>query len=167
MSKNIQNVRSLSLWTKIWSCPSLSLARIHWRGTWVVYTISLYVLCVEYCITYVGFIQTLQIHATITLSLSLSLTVVQQTNSVPGRLISEFSVSHTIRHTLDTRTPLQGWSARRRGRCLHNTQHSQQTNIHAISRILTRDPSNQAAADFRLSQRDQRNRPTKVLIVDN
>ena len=108
---------------------------------------------------------------------SRSLSVVQQTNSVLGRLISEFSVSHTMTHT----HPVVGLLCKGDQLVagadiyiyiyiyiyIHNTQHSQQTNIHAISRILTRDPSNQAAADLRLRQRDQRNRPTKFLIVDN
>ena len=64
------------------------------------------VLCVQYYITYVGFIQTLRIHATITLFFF----VVQQTNSVLRHLIPEFSVPHTIRHTHTpgSRTPLQG-----------------------------------------------------------
>jgi hypothetical protein len=40
--------------------------------------------------------------------------------------------------------------ARRRGRYRHNTQQTQQTNIHDLSRIRTSDPSNQAAAGLRL-----------------
>jgi hypothetical protein len=39
---------------------------------------------------------------------------------------------------------LNVWSARNRDRCLHNTQ---QKHIHALNRIQTRDPSNQAASD--------------------
>jgi len=34
-----------------------------------------------------------------------------------------------------------------------------QTNIHAFSRILTRDPSNQTAVDLRPRPHDYRNRP--------
>ena len=39
----------------------------------------------------------------------------------------EVSRSHTLRHTTG-RTPLNEWSARRRGRYLNNTQQTQQTN---------------------------------------
>jgi hypothetical protein len=41
-------------------------------------------------------------------------------------------------------------------RYLYNTQQTQETNIHALSGIRTRDPSNQAAADTRLRPRGQR-----------
>jgi hypothetical protein len=41
-------------------------------------------------------------------------------------------------------------SARRRNIYLTNTQHSQQTNIHAPGRIRTRNPRRRAAADPRL-----------------
>jgi hypothetical protein len=52
------------------------------------------------------------------------------------------------------RTPLDEWSARRRGLYLHRTtQHINTTNIHVPSGIRTRDPSNQAAADLRLRPR--------------
>jgi hypothetical protein len=54
-------------------------------------------------------------------------------------------LDHTHTHG---RTPLDEWSARRRGLYLHRT--TQHTNIHAPSMIRTRDPSNQAAADLRL-----------------
>jgi hypothetical protein len=58
-----------------------------------------------------------------------------------------FLITHIQTHG---RTPLDEWSARRRDLYLHRTtQHiTQQTNIHALSGIWTRDPSNQAAADF-------------------
>jgi hypothetical protein len=49
------------------------------------------------------------------------------------------------------RTPLDERSARRRCLYLHRT--TQQTNIHAPSGIRTRDPSNRAAADLRLTPR--------------
>jgi hypothetical protein len=42
------------------------------------------------------------------------------------------------------------WSARRRGRYLHNTQQIQEMNMHAFSGIRNLDPSNQEAADLRL-----------------
>jgi hypothetical protein len=56
--------------------------------------------------------------------------VAQQPKSGLGRLIVEVSRSHISRHTLG-RTPLNEWSARRRGRYLHNTQQTQETNSHA------------------------------------
>jgi len=46
----------------------------------------------------------------------------------------EVSGSHTIRHTPGRTSPNE-WAARRRGRYLNNTQQTQETNIHAISRI--------------------------------
>jgi len=64
--------------------------------------------------------------------------------------------SHTQlhKHTLG-RTPLHEWSARRRGRYLYNTQ---QTNIHSLGGIRTRDPSNRAAADLLLRPHSHRDR---------
>jgi hypothetical protein len=61
------------------------------------------------------------------------------------------------RHTAGS-TPLNEGSARRRARYLHNTQQKQQTNIHALSWIRTRDPSNRAAADPRLRPHSRRDR---------
>jgi len=66
-------------------------------------------------------------------------------------------------HTkLDTqtpgRTPLNERSARLRGRYLHNTQQTKQTNIHALSGIRTRDPNNRAAEDLRLRPHSHRDR---------
>jgi hypothetical protein len=43
---------------------------------------------------------------------------------------------HTQGHTIVGRTPLDEWSARRRDLYLTNSQNSQQTNIHALGRIL-------------------------------
>jgi len=40
-----------------------------------------------------------------------------------------------------------------KGRYLHNTQQTRETNIHVISGIRNHDPSNQAAADPRLRPR--------------
>ena len=54
------------------------------------------------------------------------------------------------------------WSARCRGRYLHNTQQIQGTNIHALSGIRTRDISNQAAADLRLRPHGHRDRQQEV-----
>jgi len=57
----------------------------------------------------------------------------------------------TIGHTTLSRTLRDEWSARRRDLYLttHNTQHSQQTNIHAPGGIRTRNSSERAAADPR------------------
>jgi hypothetical protein len=62
------------------------------------------------------------------------------------------SVDHTQldTHTTHDRTPLNKWSARRRDHYLHNTQQTQETNIHALCMIRTRNPSNQAASYLRL-----------------
>ena len=57
---------------------------------------------------------------------------------------------HTQGSTTVSRTPLDEWSARRRHLYLTNKQHSQQTNIYALSGIRTRNPSRRAAADPRL-----------------
>jgi len=83
--------------------------------------------------------------------------VTQQSKSGLGHLILENSRSHTIRlthtHTqTHVRTPLTEWLARRRGRYLHNTQQTQQMNIHALSGIGTHDPKNHTAADLPLSR---------------
>jgi hypothetical protein len=75
--------------------------------------------------------------------------VTQQPKSGPGRLIVEVARSHTIRHTAG-RTPLNEWSARRRGRYLQETQ---ERNIHALSGIRNCDHNNQAAANLRLRPR--------------
>jgi len=65
-----------------------------------------------------------------------------------GCLTVEVSRSHTGKHThLD---PLNEWSAHHRGHylhLLHNTQQTQEENIHTLSRIQTCDPSLQVAAD--------------------
>jgi hypothetical protein len=53
----------------------------------------------------------------------------------------------TLRHTTLGRTPLDEWSARRKDRYLHNTQHSQKTDIHAPGGIRTLNPSKRAAVD--------------------
>jgi hypothetical protein len=55
-----------------------------------------------------------------------------------------FLITHTHIQT-HGRTPLDEWSAHCRDLYLHRT--TQQTNIHALSGIQTRGPSNQVAAD--------------------
>jgi len=57
----------------------------------------------------------------------------------------------TLRHTALGRTPLNEWSALHRE--LYNTQHSQQTDIHAPSGIRTHNPSKRAATDRHLRPR--------------
>jgi hypothetical protein len=61
-------------------------------------------------------------------------------------------LDHTQRRTTVGRTPLDEWSARRKDLYLHNTQHSQQTNIPAPlpGGIRTHNLIRPAAADRRL-----------------
>jgi hypothetical protein len=99
--------------------------------------------------------------------LSCPFSVALQPKSGLGRLIVEASRSHKTRHTTSGRTSLNEWSARLRGCFLHNTQETQQTNIHALSRSLTRDPSKQAAADVRLRPHGYRNRWFCVQILSH
>jgi len=56
--------------------------------------------------------------------------------------------THTHTHTHGRTAPNER-SDRRRGRYLHKTQQTHETNIHARRGIRTRDPSNQADADLR------------------
>jgi len=51
------------------------------------------------------------------------------------------------------RTPLNESLTRHSGRYLHNTQPTQETNIHALSGSRTRDHSYQEAAELRLRAR--------------
>jgi hypothetical protein len=59
-----------------------------------------------------------------------------------------FFISH--RHATVGRTPLDEWSAGRRGPLPDNTQHSQQTDIHVPGGIRTHDLSRRVAIDLRL-----------------
>jgi len=77
--------------------------------------------------------------------------VAQQPNTGLDRLIVVVSRSNPIRRTDTGRTLVNEWSPCNRGRYLHNTQQKKKTNIHALSCIRTRDPSNQF--------RSQRNSP--------
>ena len=87
----------------------------------------------------------------------------QQPNWGLDRLIVEVSRSHTIRHTHTLgRTPLNEWSARRRGRYLHHTQQTQEANNHGLSGIRTRNPTNRVAADLRLRPKGQ---PTSCYLA--
>ena len=76
-----------------------------------------------------------------------------------GSLIVEVLRSHTIRQTQTPgSTTLDEWSAHRRGRYLNNTQQTQESDIHALSDIRTRDPNNRVAADPRLWPHGHRDR---------
>ena len=79
----------------------------------------------------------------------------QQPNSGLDGVIVEVSESQTY---TTGRTPLDGGSALRRGRYLHNIQPTKETNINALSGIRTRDPSNRAAAELCLRKRGYRDR---------
>ena len=72
--------------------------------------------------------------------------------------------THTHTHTHGA-TPLNEWSALRRGHYLHNAQQTHKTNIHAVSGILTRDPSSQAAEDPRLSPHGHHYRHSNILVM--
>jgi hypothetical protein len=53
--------------------------------------------------------------------------------------------------------------SRHTDRCLQNTQQTQQRNIHALSGVQTRDPSNQMAADLSVRSHGYRDRhPTPI-----
>jgi hypothetical protein len=58
----------------------------------------------------------------------------------------------TLRYVAFGRTPLDEGSARRRD-LPDNTQHSQETDIHAFGGIRTRNPTKRTALDPRLRQR--------------
>jgi hypothetical protein len=62
-----------------------------------------------------------------------------------------FVLRFPVHTQLDTvgRTSLNGWSTRRRGRYLHNTQQTQDTNFLSHNGIWTRYPSNQRAGVFK------------------
>ena len=70
--------------------------------------------------------------------------------------LSRFQITHT--HPV---APLHEWSARLIARYLHNTQQTQQTNIHALSAIRIPDPSNQTAADMRIRRHGHHYQPQK------
>jgi len=68
-------------------------------------------------------------------------------------LLNYQSLTITFRHTTLGRTPLDEWSARRRDLLPHNTQHSQQTDIHASGGIRTHNPSKREIANPRRNRR--------------
>jgi hypothetical protein len=74
---------------------------------------------------------------------------------------------HTRNQTHGT-TPLDKWSARRRGLYLHKTQSiNTDINIHALSGIRTRDPSSKATAELSLRPRGHWDRHITVIGVTN
>jgi len=72
------------------------------------------------------------------------ISMVLQPKSGLGHLILRFLITHILTH-MPSRTPLNEWSAYHRGCFINNTQQTQQMNIHALSGIQARDPSNEAA----------------------
>ena len=76
-------------------------------------------------------------------------------------------LDHTQRRTTVGRTPLDEWSARHRDLHLTNTQHSQQTNIHAPGGIRTHALSRRAAEDLRLRPRGYWDRQWKGILAVN
>jgi hypothetical protein len=95
------------------------------------------------------------------------LPVAEQSKSCLDRLISRL-VNHI---QLDTRTtgmtPLNEWSVRRRGRYRHNSQQTQETNIHALNRFRRREPGIQEAADKRLWPHGHQDRHIKAISHHN
>jgi len=81
--------------------------------------------------------------------------VALQLNSCLGRLVL-WLLDYTQLFTRPSRTPLKVWSAPRRGPYLHNVQQTQETNIHALSGIRTRNLNIQAPVDLLLRPHDQR-----------
>ena len=71
-------------------------------------------------------------------------------------------LDHIYKHG---RTPLDEWSACSSRRYLHNTQQTQQTNIHVLSEIRTPGPSNRASAEPRRRPRGHRQRYTSSYLL--
>jgi len=91
--------------------------------------------------------------------------VALQSNSDVGRFLVDRTQldtnTHTHKHThthTPGRTPLNEWSARRRGRHIHNTQQIQETDIRVLSGIRTFESSNQVSSNLRLRPHDHRDR---------
>jgi len=64
----------------------------------------------------------------------------------------------TLRHTTIGTTPLDEWSCPSHRPLRDNSQHPQQTDVHAPGGIWTQNFSNRAAADSHLRRRSQRDR---------
>jgi len=72
-----------------------------------------------------------------------------------GHRIAKVSRTHTISLARRlSKTPLHEESVRRRACYLHNTQRTQETNIHALNGIRTRDTRYEAPSDLRLRPHD-------------
>jgi hypothetical protein len=86
-------------------------------------------------------------------------------SSPPWARASSFTrfLDHTQRRTTVGRTPLDEWSARSQRSLPENTQHLQQTNIHAPSGTRTHNLSRRAAADLHLRPRGQWDRKGTTL----
>ena len=102
--------------------------------------------------------------------LHLPFSVALQPNSGLGRPVLRFldqtetralASAHARTHAR-TRDQLVGVSA-----TCTNTQQTQETNIRAISRIRTRDPSNQVASDLSLRSQGHRVQPRAPIIQVN
>jgi len=65
------------------------------------------------------------------------------------------------------RSLMNEWSIRRRGRCLLNTQQTQETYIYELSRFRTGDRSNRAAAVLRFRRHGHRDRSGCLDIFSN
>lgn len=78
-------------------------------------------------------------------TLSYFFSVIPQFKSGLSLRLAEVSISHTVRYTPGT-TRLYEWSDRFRGCYPHNTQ---QTNIHVLSGIWTRNPRNKTTEHLR------------------
>jgi choline dehydrogenase-like flavoprotein len=75
-------------------------------------------------------------------------------------------LDHAQRHATVGRTPLNEWSVGSRD-LPDNSQHTQQTNIHATGGIRTHDRSRRAAVDQRLRQRGYWDRLDSDLLILN
>ena len=76
-------------------------------------------------------------------------------------------LDYTQRRATVGRTPLNEWSIRRRKPLPDNTQHSQQTNIHAPGGIRTHNLSRRAAENLRLRPRGHWNRQSTIVSYYN
>ena len=92
--------------------------------------------------------------------------VALRSNAGHGLHILEVSRSHTTTHR--SRKDISGRVISSSQRPLpDNTQHSQQTNIHASGRIRNHSLSRRVVADLRLRTRGHRHRPSKELGAQN
>jgi len=78
---------------------------------------------------------------------------------------SNIGVLDRVPFTASKSIDLMTVKARHRDRYLHNTQQTQETNIHDLSRIRTSDTSNQAAAGLRLKPHRHQHRHTAVSLL--